>query len=81
MEKFLSTVRRTTRPALHSLQFLFDALQQIVGVVVVDLGLIVDYVVVSGLKQLLAAVAQLLADELLHAGIVELSLSGGLFGN
>src|SRR5271165_2578796 len=56
-------------------------LQDVFGEEVLDLGLIADDLVISGLDQLLAAVAKLLTDGLLHAWIFQLPLARGFPGD
>src|SRR5260370_926227 len=56
-------------------------LQDLLGVKVFYFRLVANYFVVRSLEELLATVAQLLANGLLHAGIGEFALSRGLFGH
>ena len=55
-------------------------LQDFLCEVVVDFGLVADGFVVGLFQQLLAAIAQLFADSLLHARIFQLTLAGGSRG-
>ena len=58
---------------------LFRALlQNLLGEVVSDLGIVTQFFVVSEFKKLRMAFAQSLADALLHAGIIQFTLSSGL---
>src|ERR1017187_1426025 len=54
------------------------ALEDPFGEEVFHLGLVAQHLVVSALQQLLAAVAQLLADVLLHLRVAEIALAGRL---
>ena len=57
------------------------AFEDLFGVVVLDTGLVAKHFVVGIFEELGAAVAELLADGLLYARVVEFALAGGLFGD
>ena len=55
--------------------------QHSLGVVVFHLSLIAQNLVISRFKQLLAAVAQLGSDRLLHSRVRQFALARGFLGN
>src|ERR1700747_2154193 len=55
-------------------------LQDVFRVKVLNLGRVAQHLVIRPLEKLLAAIAQLAADGLLHAGILPFALSSRLFG-
>src|SRR5208283_873716 len=69
------------KSACTALLYGADLLQNVFGEEVLYLGLIADDFVIGGLQQLLAAVAKLLTDGLLHARVLQLALSSSLFAD
>ena len=65
-----------TRPEL-----LCAGLEDLVGKVVVYLGVIAQRFDICGLEQLCAALAKALADGRLHLHVIQRALSGGFFGD
>ena len=55
-------------------------LEDLLGEVVVDLGLVLEHLEVCGLEQLGAVVVELGVNGLLDAGVVQLALAGGVAG-
>src|SRR5579862_7774802 len=56
-------------------------LQNIFSVVVFDLGRVPQYLIVCSLEQLLAAIAELRSDRLLHPRILKFTLPSGFLGH
>src|SRR5579859_2283286 len=75
--------RDSRRDAGATLALLFDSVpvEHLLGVVVLNLRAVAQHLIVSGLEQLFAAIVELRADRLLHAGIRQLALASRLFGN
>src|SRR4051794_4961781 len=53
--------------------------QDQLGVVVMDLRVIAQDFIISAAQNLFLLAAQLVADELLHLGIIQIALSGDIF--
>src|SRR3954466_13591952 len=62
-------------------RLLAGVLQNVFCKVVFDAGIVVQSLIICGLQQLLTALAKLLADVLLHAGIIDLALPGLFFAD
>src|ERR1035437_9104840 len=55
--------------------------ESLFGKVVANLGFVVEHLEIGGLEQLRVAIAQGLADDLLHARVVQFALPGSFFGD
>src|SRR5882757_8474913 len=74
--------RRRGTPRLYSGLFCCARiLEHVQCEIILDLGFVTQRLVVCGFQELFAAVAQLLPERLLHAGISQVTLASCFFGD